>query len=147
MEWQTVALIGGLLVPFLSGVVSVVISGELYRRHEERTAKIAVLQRLVSGRRALISGVRTDPETARAFFDALNEVFVRFRSAAVRDSLSSLLTAIERAEKADSDLFSLFKAMCIETGLPADAFAMRIFEKPFRHGASQPDEKTLTIRG
>lgn len=136
LDWTTVAVVLGLLVPFMSGIVSVVISGALYRRHEERTARMGVLQRLTAGRNVLVSGRPARPDDEALFFGALNEIFVRFRSRPVRDRLSDLLTAVETKSNADAALLARFTAMCADLELPADEVAKRFFKKPFHYDSA-----------
>lgn len=131
MHDQTLVVLANLASPFLAGVVSVVISGWLYTRHERRSVKLETLRRLIATRSALVPQAGRNEELLGEFFRALNEVFVLYESRRVRDALDRLHAAIASNAKKDEELRGLFAELCREVGITPGEFATRVFMKPF----------------
>lgn len=122
-----------LLASLLSGLVGVMISTYYYRRYERRRLKLDTFRKLLAYRHALVPG--SSQNTQESFFSALNEVFVVFHdSLAVIRALLTLHSELNRPERLQDNVLTLFKAIGKDLGISQEAINDSFFLNPFVPG-------------
>jgi hypothetical protein len=122
-----------LLASLLSGLIGVLVSGFYYRRFEKRKLKLDTFRRLFAYRHAGVPG--SSQSTQESFFSTLNEVFVVFHDAPeVIQALQTLHAELQRPERMQDNLVTLFKAMCRHLNIPLSAINDSFFLHPFIPG-------------
>jgi hypothetical protein len=122
------------IVAALIGAAAVLIARQLDIWHERRTLKLDILRRLTANRDAMGSSEVPATSSMRDEFDrAVNEVFVVYRSRAVREALDAAYESVRRktADRFDR-MRQLYQAMGDEAGVKPDEFTERFFRQTFR---------------